>query len=109
MQGKADFYNRVYEIIDLIPKGRITTYGAIAKALGSARSSRMVGNAIIAAHLIHPELPIHRVVNRIGLLTGKNHYTSPSMQELLEKEGITIKDDIVLDFHKVFWDPMKEI
>ena len=80
------FYEKVYEIVGLIPKGRITSYGAIAKALGSAKSSRMVGNAIIPAHISLPQLPIHRVVNRIGLLTGRNHFTSPSMQELIESD-----------------------
>jgi methylated-DNA-protein-cysteine methyltransferase-like protein len=108
MPTPPNFYQQVYELVALIPKGRVTSYGAIAKALGSARSSRMVGNAIIAAHLTHPALPIYRVVNRNGLLTGKNHYTHPSMQELLEKEGIIVKDDKVQDFETIFWDPMNE-
>ena len=104
------FYGQVYQIVALIPKGRITTYGAIAKALGAARSSRMVGSALMAAHLPTLNLPIHRVVNRNGLLTGRHHYEYPNhMQDLLEKEGIKIKNDQVQDFATVFWDPLSEI
>ena len=106
----SNFYDQVYQIVALIPKGKVTTYGAIAKALGAAKSSRLVGTALISAH--HPtiDLPIHRVVNRNGLLTGKHHYDYPGhMQELLEREGITIENDQVKDLNKVFWDPLKEI
>ncbi len=104
------FYEQVYQIVALIPEGRVTTYGAIAKALGVAKSSRLVGTALISAH--HPaiNLPIHRVVNRNGLLTGKHHYDYPThMQELLENEGITIEDDQVKNLANVLWDPLKEI
>ena len=103
------FYQQVYEIVKLIPKGRVTTYGAIAKALGAARSSRLVGTALIAAHRPHLTLPIHRVVNRTGLLTGKNHYHAPTMEELLKADGIKVMDDQVLDFTQVFWNPLEEI
>ncbi|SOD13996.1 MGMT family protein [Pedobacter xixiisoli] len=103
------FYEQVYELVKLIPKGRITTYGAIAKALGAGKSSRLVGTALIAAHRPNLQLPIHRVVNRNGLLTGKNHYSHPSMQELLEAEGIKVITDQVQHFKEVFWDPLKEI
>lgn len=104
------FYDQVYEIARLIPRGRVTTYGAIAMALGAARSSRMVGTAMIHAH--HPQLnvPAHRVVNRSGLLTGKHHYNTPTqMQELLESEGIVVKNDQVQNFSLVFWDPLVHI
>ena len=105
-----DFPQQVYEIVQLIPKGRVTTYGAIAKALGAARSSRMVGICLINAHHSISHLPIYRVVNRNGMLTGKHHYGSPTrMQELLENEGITIENDKVKDFKKLFWNPLTEL
>jgi methylated-DNA-protein-cysteine methyltransferase-like protein len=103
-------YEQVHELVKLVPKGRVTTYGAIAKALGAARSSRMVGTAMIHAHDPNLNVPAHRVVNRNGLLTGKHHYQSPTqMQELLEKDGVTIENDQVKDFKKLFWDPLKEL
>lgn len=109
MIAKDHFYAQVYEIVKLIPRGRVSTYGAIAKALGAARSSRMVGTALVAAH--HPtlDLPIHRVVNRSGLLTGKIHYDRPTMQELLEADGIKVVNDQVEDFQRLFWDPLLEL
>lgn len=106
---KPSFYQQVYDIVALIPKGRITTYGAIAKALGSARSSRLVGTALIAAHHPNLNLPIHRVVNSAGLLTGKSHYHHLTMQELLEADGIQIINDQVQNFNKIFWDPLTEL
>jgi methylated-DNA-protein-cysteine methyltransferase-like protein len=100
------FFEQVYAVVRLIPKGRVTSYGAIAKYLGTARSSRMVGWAMNGAHGIKPKVPAHRVVNRIGLLTGKHHFgTASQMKMLLEKEGIKIKKDQVVDFKKRFWDP----
>ncbi len=105
-----NFYEQVYQIVALIPKGRVTTYGAIAKALGAAKSSRLVGTALISAHYPTINLPIHRVVNRNGLLTGKHHYDYPNhMHDLLESEGIIIENDQVKDLNKVFWDPSEEI
>ena len=99
----------VYEVVKLIPKGRVTSYGAIAKYLGAARSSRMVGYAMNASHG-QKGVPAHRVVNRNGLLTGKHHFGDPDMmQRLLEKEGIKVKKDKVVNFEKLFWDPMKEL
>lgn len=104
------FYEQVYEIARLIPRGRVTTYGAIAKALGAAKSSRLVGTAMMFAHDPRLHVPAHRVVNRNGLLTGKHHYdTSTQMQELLEAEGLVIENDQVQDFKTVFWDPSAEI
>lgn len=104
------FYDQVYEIARLIPKGRVTTYGAIAKALGAAKSSRMVGTAMIHAHDPRLKVPAHRVVNRNGLLTGKHHYDTPTqMQELLAADGIRVIDDQVQNFEKVYWDPLTEL
>jgi methylated-DNA-protein-cysteine methyltransferase-like protein len=105
-----DFYTQVYEIVRLIPSGRVTTYGAIAKALGSAKSSRLVGIAMNHSHDVIPPVPAHRVVNRNGLLTGKHHFTKDiSMQQLLESEGTLVKDDQVQNFQAILWNPMKEL
>lgn len=110
MEKHEDFFQNVYAVVRLIPKGRVTSYGAIAKYLGSARSSRMVGWAMNAAHSQKKPVPAHRVVNRNGELTGKHHFATPFlMQELLEKEGIQIKKDVVKNFDTLFWDPMKEL
>ncbi|WP_425390138.1 MGMT family protein [Ekhidna sp.] len=106
---KESFFQDVYEVAKLIPKGRVTSYGAIAKYLGVARSARVVGWAMNGAVAKH-DVPAHRVVNRIGLLTGKNHFQSPTrMKELLEAEGIKVKNDQIIDFEKHFWDPMTEL
>ena len=104
------FFTSVYQVVELIPKGRVTSYGAIGKYLGMKSSARMVGWAMHAAHSI-PGLPAHRVVNSQGLLTGKHHFKTPTaMEKALKKEGIKIKDGIkVLDFNSVFWDPSKEL
>jgi methylated-DNA-protein-cysteine methyltransferase related protein len=110
--GKRDepFFELVYEVVRQIPKGRVTSYGAIAVALGTKKSARMVGWAMNNAHFITPKVPAHRVVNRTGLLTGKMHFGTPTqMQELLEKEGIKVKEDQVQDFSKYFWDPVQEL
>lgn len=104
------FFDQVYAVVRLIPKGRVTSYGAIAKYLGTARSSRMVGWAMNNAHSVRPKVPAHRVVNRMGLLTGKHHFSSPvEMQRLLEKEGIVVENDQIVDFKKLFWDPAVEL
>jgi len=105
----TDFYSRVYEIVEQIPFGRVTTYGAIANCLGAAKSSRLVGVAMNYSHLTHPHLPAQRVVNRIGLLTGKHHFIEHSMQELLENEGVIVVDDRVIDFASLFWNPSDNI
>lgn len=105
----TDFFLQVHEVARLIPKGRVTSYGAIAKYLGVAKSARIVGYAMNAAHQFN-DIPAHRVVNRNGLLTGKIHFYYPGqMQELLEAEGLQIKDDEIIDFKKVFWDPEIEL
>jgi len=104
------FFDRVYEIVRCIPPGRVTTYGAIARCVGSALSARMVGWAMNASHLRTGDIPAHRVVNRNGLLTGKHHFRHETlMQELLESEGVTVEDDQVVDFGRHFWDPYKEL
>ncbi len=104
------FFEQVYAVTRLIPRGKVTSYGAIAKYLGTARSSRMVGWAMNGAHTVRPKVPAHRVVNRIGLLTGKHHFGSPTeMKRLLEKEGVKVKNDLVVDFKKKFWDPSSEL
>lgn len=104
-----NFFDDVYDVVRLIPKGRATNYGSIAAYLGSKISSRMVGWAMNAAHT-DKTLPAHRVVNRIGLLTGKHHFTPPSsMQKRLEEEGIKVVKDKIQNFEKVFWDPAKEL
>ena len=107
---KKDFFKMVYEVVKLVPKGRVTSYGAIANYLGSKSSSRVVGYAMNASHKIKPKVPAHRVVNRIGLLSGKQHFETPfQMEELLMKEKIIIKNDKVIDFKNIFWDPQKEL
>jgi methylated-DNA-protein-cysteine methyltransferase-like protein len=105
-----DFFDMVYQVVRLIPKGRVTSYGAIAKYLGAAGSSRLVGYAMNNAHNQKPKVPAHRVVNRNGLLTGKHHFANPyEMQELLAKEKIKVVDDKIIDFAKHYWDPMVEL
>lgn len=107
---KETFFDQVYQVVRLIPKGRVTSYGAIASYLGTAGSSRMVGYAMNAAGAAHPPVPAHRVVNRNGLLTGKHHFgTEDLMQQLLENEGVKIEDDKVLDLKKIYWDPSVEL
>lgn len=104
------FFQRVYEVVKLIPYGRVTSYGAIARYLGTGRSARMVGWAMNHSHVADPTLPAHRVVNRNGILTGKHHFGAPNlMQQLLENEGQTIVNDAIQHFSKVFWDPSKEL
>ena len=110
--GKKDesFFELVFDVVRQIPKGRVTSFGAIAAALGAKSSARMVGWAMNGAGRVGPKVPAHRVVNRQGLLTGKIHFDYPEhMQELLEKEGVKIIDDQVVDFQKKFWDPAKEL
>ena len=105
-----DFFQNVFDVVRLIPKGRVTSYGAIAKYLGTGGSSRMVGWAMNASHGVKPKVPAHRVVNRNGMLSGKAHFETPTrMQELLEAEGLTIKNDQIKDFSSHFWDPSVEL
>jgi len=109
--GKDDsFFDLVHEVARQIPKGRVTSYGAIAACLGTRLSARMVGWAMMAVPNAKKPVPAHRVVNRNGLLTGRHHYTPPEkMQLLLEKDGVKVKDNQVVDFARLFWDPSKEL
>lgn len=105
-----DFYMLVYQVVKQIPYGRVTSYGAIAKCLGTAQSSRMVGYALNNCHHLEEPVPAHRVVNRNGLLSGKHHFDGPDvMQQLLESEGIEVENNKVVKFKELFWDPMREI
>ena len=100
-----NFFERVYEIVRQIPEGKVTSYGAIAKALGAARSARMVGWAMNVSHNLE-DVPAHRVVNRIGMLSGKHHFEGTNlMQQLLENEGIKVVENQIIDFEKHFWEP----
>jgi len=104
------FFEKVYEVTRLVPYGRVTSYGAIARFLGSGQSARMVGWALNSSHMRPDFIPAHRVVNRNGLLTGKHHFgNSSTMQQLLENEGIIIEDDMIINFREKFWDPGKEL
>jgi methylated-DNA-protein-cysteine methyltransferase related protein len=110
MKQKSDLYDMIWQVVRLIPRGRVTNYGAIAKYIGGGLSSRVVGYAMNATHASNKPVPAHRVVNRLGMLTGKHHFKTPyEMQEKLEKEGVKVKNDKVVDFEKRFWDPMKEL
>ena len=109
--GKKEesFFDLVYEIVRQVPKGRVTTYGAIAACLGTKLSARMVGWAMNGAHSLTEKVPAHRVVNRNGMLSGKHHFATPTkMEELLKKEGVTVKDGVVVNFQTIFWDPANE-
>lgn len=100
------FFERVYDIVRSIPKGRVCTYGIIAEAAGSRISARMVGWAMNGAGCVNPPVPAHRVVNRLGILSGKHAFATPTlMQELLEQEGIKVEDDKIVDFKKLLWKP----
>jgi methylated-DNA-protein-cysteine methyltransferase-like protein len=110
--GEKDdsFFDLVHQLVRQIPKGRVSTYGAIAAALGTRMSARMVGWAMISGANAPDPVPTYRVVNRRGLLTGRHHYNPPEkMQQFLEKEGVIIKDNQVWDFDRLFWDPIKEL
>jgi methylated-DNA-protein-cysteine methyltransferase-like protein len=109
MTKNSGFFQRVYEVVKLIPPGKVTTYGAIARYLGSPGAARMVGWAMNQSHYSPEFIPAHRVVNRVGLLTGKHHFDSPGlMQELLENEGAIIKENRIINLEELFWDPMEE-
>ncbi len=106
----GNFFKRVHDIARKVPRGRVTSYGAIAKCLGAAKSSRMVGWAMNSSGNVFPPVPAHRVVNSHGLLTGQHHFAYPGqMKELLEHEGIEVVNDKVKDFKQLFWDPVKEL
>jgi methylated-DNA-protein-cysteine methyltransferase-like protein len=107
---ERDFFADVMDVVRQIPRGRVTSYGAIAKYLGAARSARIVGYCMNNSHIVKPKVPAHRVVNSAGILSGKHHFGPENrMQQLLEKEGVRVKDDQVVDFVKRFWDPVVEL
>jgi methylated-DNA-protein-cysteine methyltransferase related protein len=107
---EENFFELVFEVTRQIPKGRVTSYGAIAACLGTKSSSRMVGWAMNGCGKVKPKVPAHRVVNRNGMLTGKHHFSPPElMEQLLKNEGIKVKNDQVQDFKKKFWDPVEEM
>jgi len=106
---EASFFELVYEVARQIPRGRVTSYGAIANCLGTKLSARMVGWAMNGAGSAHPKVPAHRVVNRNGMLSGKHHFGGNRMEMLLKKEGIKVKEDTVVDFEKKFWDPAAQL
>jgi methylated-DNA-protein-cysteine methyltransferase-like protein len=106
----ASFFEDVFDVVRQIPRGRVTSYGAIAQYLGTRLSARMVGWAMNASHIAKPPVPAQRVVNRNGMLSGKHHFPTPTrMEEMLKKEGIVVKDDVIVDFKKIFWDPSEEL
>lgn len=105
-----DLYNAIYDIVRLVPAGRVTSYGAVAAAIGVKSGARMVGYAMNACHRLQPPVPAHRVVNSKGLLTGRFHFSPPeAMQQLLEDEGVTVANHQVTNWKMVFWDPAKEL
>ena len=107
---KSDFFDAAYEVVRRIPRGRVTSYGAIARAIGSAQSSRLVGTAMSLCRLLPDVIPAHRVVNSSGLLTGKHRFgADDEMRKLLEDEGVIVVNDRVKDFKNIFWDPVKEL
>ena len=107
---EENFFELVFEVARQIPKGKVTSYGAIAECLGTKSSARMVGWAMNGAHKVIPKVPAHRVVNRLGILSGKHHFSPPGkMEKLLKKEGIKVKNDQVVDFKKKFWNPVEEL
>lgn len=109
-QKNYSFFEEVFAVVRQIPKGRVTNYGAIASFLGTKLSARMVGWAMNAAHTAKPKVPAQRVVNRNGMLSGKMHFSTPTkMEELLKKDGVSVKNDTVENFKEIFWDPAKEI
>jgi len=110
MKADDSFFEKVFEVVRKVPYGRVTSYGMIAEYIGSKGSARMVGWAMNSSHTAKEYVPAHRVLNRNGLLTGKHHFGSPTlMQEMLENEGIIVKDDQVQDFKSLVWDPAVEL
>jgi len=107
---KESIYDAIYDLVRCVPKGRVTSYGAVAAAVGVKSGARLVGYAMNLSHNAKPKVPAHRVVNRNGMLTGKHHFNPPElMQQLLEKEGVKVVDDTIVDFDKLFWDPFIEL
>lgn len=109
-RSDENFFEKVYEVTKIIPVGRVTSYGAIARYIGAPGAARMVGWALNNCHNQEDYIPAHRVVNRNGLLSGKHHFRHPDlMQELLENEGVKVENDKIVDFKTLFWDPISEL
>lgn len=109
-KDKESIYDAIYDVVRAVPKGRVTTYGAVAAAIGAKSGARLVGYAMNLSTNVKPKVPAHRVLNRNGMLSGKHHFSPPEkMQQLLEKEGIKVENDTVVDFQRLYWDPLKEI
>ena len=109
MVKEIGFFEKVYQVAEQIPYGRVTSYGAIAKYLGTPKSARMVGWAMNASH-VNPKVPAHRVVNRVGVLSGKHHFEGTNlMQQLLESEGVEVSEHQIKNFESLFWDPTKHL
>ena len=109
-RNKESIYDAIYDVVRAIPNGRVSSYGAVAASIGAASGARVVGYAMNNCAGIKPKVPAHRVVNRNGMLTGKHHFSPPElMQQLLEKEGVKVRDNQVVDFARLFWDPSKEL
>lgn len=107
---KDNLYNAIYDVVRSVPEGRVTTYGAVAVAIGAKSGARVVGYAMNLCHGIVPAVPAHRVVNRNGMLTGKHHFSPPElMQQLLEREGVVVHDDKIVGFEQLLWEPLKEL
>jgi methylated-DNA-protein-cysteine methyltransferase-like protein len=110
MKQNEGFFDRVYQVVSQIPYGRVTSYGAVARYLGSTGAARMVGWAMNQSHTSETFIPAHRVVNRVGMITGKHHFDGTNlMQELLENEGAIIEENRILNFDDLFWDPLEEL
>lgn len=109
-KDKEHIYDAIYDVVRAVPKGRVTTYGAVAAAIGARSGARLVGYAMNMCKGVKPKVPAHRVVNRTGMLTGKHHFDPPEkMQQLLEKEGVKVVDDQVVDFERMLWAPLTEL
>lgn len=107
---KDSIYDAIYDVVRCVPKGRVTTYGAVSAAIGVKSGARMVGYAMNLSHHAQPKVPAHRVVNRNGMLTGKHHFSPPElMEQLLNKEGVAVENDTIVNFESLFWDPLTEI
>lgn len=107
---KDSLYDAIYDVVLAVPKGRVTSYGAVSAAIGVKSGARVVGYAMNLSGNVKPKVPAHRVVNRNGMLSGKHHFSPPEkMQQLLEKEGVKVENDTVVDFKKLFWDPLIEL
>jgi methylated-DNA-protein-cysteine methyltransferase-like protein len=109
MAGDYNFFDNVYDVVRQIPRGRVTSYGAIAAYLGSKQSSRIVGYAMLACGRANPPVPAHRVLNKQGLLTGKFHFGGDTMEQMLQSEGVEVVDNQVQNFKEIFWDPAIEL